>query len=56
MSQNGQTHIKNLTAFAARFLKCVWPFWDNYTSKGEDEFIVSNALSGIISLKGSYDR
>ena len=28
MSQNGQTHFKNLTAFAARFLKCVWPFWD----------------------------
>ena len=22
MSQNGQTHFKNLTAFAARFLKC----------------------------------
>ena len=28
MSQNGQTHFKNLSAFAARFLKCVWPFWD----------------------------
>ena len=28
MSQNGQTHFKNLAAFAARFLKCVWPFWD----------------------------
>ena len=27
-----------------------------YTSKGENEFIVSNALSGSISLKGSYDR
>ena len=26
MSQNGQTHVKNLAAFAARFLKCVWPF------------------------------
>ena len=25
-SQNGQTHFKNLAAFAARFLKCVWPF------------------------------
>ena len=24
MSQNGQTHFKNL----ARFLKCVWPFCD----------------------------
>ena len=28
MSQNGQTHFKNLAAFVARFLKCVWPFWD----------------------------
>ena len=28
MSQNGQTHFKNLPAFAARFLKYVWPFWD----------------------------
>ena len=28
MYQNGQTHFKNLAAFAARFLKCVWPFWD----------------------------
>ena len=27
-SENGQTHFKNLAAFAARFLKCVWPFWD----------------------------
>ena len=23
MSQNGQTHFKNLAAFAGRFLKCV---------------------------------
>ena len=23
MAQNGQTHFKNLAAFAARFLKCV---------------------------------
>ena len=26
MSSNGQTYFKNLTAFAERFLKCVWPF------------------------------
>ena len=24
--RNGQTHVKNLAAFAARFLTCVWPF------------------------------
>ena len=28
MSQNGQIHFKNFTANAARFSKCVWPFWD----------------------------
>ena len=28
MSQNGQIRFKNLAAFAARFLKCVWPFQD----------------------------
>ena len=28
MSQNGQTHSKNLAANVARFLKCVSPFWD----------------------------
>ena len=27
MSQNGQTHFKDLEA-AATFLTCVWPFWD----------------------------
>ena len=29
MSQNGQTHFKNLAANAARFLKCFWLFWGN---------------------------
>ena len=28
MSQNGQTHSKNLAPNAARCLKCVCPFWD----------------------------
>ena len=27
-SQNGQAHFKNFAAFAARFLKYVWSFWD----------------------------
>ena len=26
MSQNGQTHFKNIASDAARFLKCVWHF------------------------------
>ena len=28
MPENGQTHFNNLAAFAARFLKCVWLFWN----------------------------
>ena len=28
MSQNGQTHFKNLAANFARFINCVLPFWD----------------------------
>ena len=28
ISQNGQTHFKNLEQNAAKFLKCVWSFWD----------------------------
>ena len=28
MPQNGQTPFKNFAAIAARFLKCVWSFWD----------------------------
>ena len=27
MFQNGQTDFENLPAFAARFVKYVWPFW-----------------------------
>ena len=28
MSQNGQTHFKDLAANAERFLNCAWTFWD----------------------------
>ena len=28
MSQNGHRQFKNLAAIIARFLKCVWSFWD----------------------------
>ena len=34
MSQDGQTHFKNLAGNAARLLKCVWPFWDIMHIKG----------------------
>ena len=29
MSQNGKTLFQNLALFAARFVKCVWQFWDD---------------------------
>ena len=35
MFENGQTRYKNLAANTARFLKCVWPFWDIMHSKVE---------------------
>ena len=28
MSQNGQANLENLAAFAAIFLRCVWPIYD----------------------------
>ena len=28
MSSNGQAHFKDLAVFVARFLKCVWQFYD----------------------------
>ena len=37
MSQNGQTHFKNLAANTARFLKCVWLFWDNIHLRVKDQ-------------------
>ena len=39
MSQTGQTHFKNL-ANVARFLKCVWPFWDimHWSGKSDEIF------------------
>ena len=31
VTQNGQTHFKNLVAFAEKLLKCVWPFLGHYS-------------------------
>ena len=33
MSQNSQTHFKNLAVFAARFLKYAWLFWGNINER-----------------------
>ena len=40
MSENGQTHFKNLALFAPRFLKYIWPFWDImlWRTKGSKTF------------------
>ena len=40
MFQNGQTHLKNLPAFAARFLKCVCPFWGIIHERVNNLFVV----------------
>ena len=52
MSQNRQTHFKNLAANAARFLKCVWPFGTlcikGLTQKSGDCLgLVEKRLSGV---------
>ena len=36
MSQNSQTNIENLVAFAGRFLKCIWSFWDIMYEKAKN--------------------
>ena len=46
MSQNGQLHIKNLAASAVRFLKYVWPYWDN--SKGVNIINGQNLLDYLL--------
>ena len=65
MFQNGQIHFKNLAVFAARFLKCAWPFWDImhqrakfalYNSKREDvcnefqNFMIVNLLKYVLFI------
>ena len=39
MSQNGQTHFKNLEAKAARFFKCVRQFWDVMHQRVKNSYI-----------------
>ena len=45
MSENGQTHFKNLAANAARLLKCVWPFRDIMHLSFNETLTVSQNLS-----------
>ena len=45
MSKNGQTHLKNLATFAARFLKCVWPFWDITHWRVNDHNVLASMTS-----------
>ena len=54
MSQNGQTHFKNFAGFAARSLKCAWPFWDiiHWRVKRE-RFIDAKFDNGIPALGDS---
>ena len=39
MSQNGQTHFKNLAAFVVRFLKCVCDHFGTLCMKGLKNFL-----------------
>ena len=50
MSQNGQTHFKNLAAFVARFLKCVWPFWDIMHERVKKLFKREKSILSFIRL------
>ena len=45
--QIGQTHFKNLTAFAARFLKCVCvsDHFGTICSKGINFFLIAHMIS-----------
>ena len=53
MTQNGQEQFKNLVANAARFLKCVWPFWDiMYVKVNSREMMIGD--TDIISFKYTW--
>ena len=57
MSQNGQTHFKNHAVNVARFLKCVWPFWDIMHQRVKYErmmitFFGFSAKNDFLSLSG----
>ena len=49
MAQNGHTHFKNLVANAARFLECVWPFWDIMHKRVKTG--ISDRSATLISLR-----
>ena len=47
--QNGQTQLKNLEAFAARFLNCVWQFCVHQVLLGL-KYIITKRKAGKISF------
>ena len=54
MSQNCQTHFKNVTAFAARLLRYVWPFQDIIYFKVKREKLIF--ISSFQALSKSFDK
>ena len=66
MSHNGQAHFKNLAANAAKFLKCVWLFWDimnwsvnigKYMLKVNDKHVWAASLNlAIVTLLWTLNR
>ena len=55
MSQDGQTHFKNLAAKAARFLKCIWPFWDIMHERVDAQHATEFWSQIKKSIKTKYD-
>ena len=50
MSQNGQTHFKNLASFAARFLKCAYHFGTLWI-KGLKLLLIDSKLKRFFQLE-----
>ena len=48
ISKNGQTHFKNLASNAARFLKCVWPFYNIAKMQSKGLTKKKKAFRGLI--------
>ena len=46
MFENAQRHFKNLGANAAKFLKCVWVFWDIMHSRVKQSYSLFSASNG----------
>ena len=53
---NGWTHFKNPGANAARFLKCVWPYWDimHWRVKTQRYFLENLKLASLKNTSPTF--